>query len=113
VMLQIWRTSSFSQRRRLLKIILKFIISNQETICRVSARDSGKAMLDAVMGEVGSDCSCIIAHLQEPQQRGLMMLVTGDSDLRENPLAVQVSLQTQHVAAAARCAPAQLCPQGR
>lgn len=31
---QIWKKSSFGKRRRLLKIMLKFIIENQETICR-------------------------------------------------------------------------------
>jgi hypothetical protein len=31
---QEWAHSSFSQRRKLLKIMLKFIIENQETICR-------------------------------------------------------------------------------
>lgn len=29
-----WRASPYSQRRRLLKIILKFIVENQEEICR-------------------------------------------------------------------------------
>ncbi len=31
---QEWRKSSFAQRRKLLRIMLKFIIDNQETICR-------------------------------------------------------------------------------
>ena len=29
-----WRDSPFSQRRRLLRVILKFIVENQEEICR-------------------------------------------------------------------------------
>ena len=29
-----WRRSGFAQRRRLLRIILKFIVENQEEICR-------------------------------------------------------------------------------
>ena len=32
--LQIWRKSSFAQRRKLLRILLKFIVNNVETICR-------------------------------------------------------------------------------
>lgn len=32
-----WRTSPFSQRRQLLKIMLKFIVENQEEICRHGA----------------------------------------------------------------------------
>ncbi|KAL6755042.1 Aldehyde/histidinol dehydrogenase [Haematococcus lacustris] len=56
---QTWRSSSFSQRRRLLRILLKFIIDHQDTICRVSARDSGKAKLDAILGEVVVTCEKI------------------------------------------------------
>ena len=47
-----WAKSSFEQRRRLLRIIQRFILENQEPICRVSARDSGKPMVDAAFGEV-------------------------------------------------------------
>jgi hypothetical protein len=38
---QEWCHSSFAQRRRLLKIMLKFIIENQETICRWRSRQLG------------------------------------------------------------------------
>lgn len=34
VVSQVWKNSTFKQRRRLLKTLLKFIIENQETICR-------------------------------------------------------------------------------
>ncbi|GFR39785.1 hypothetical protein Agub_g270 [Astrephomene gubernaculifera] len=56
---KIWRNSSFSQRRKLLRILLKFIMDNTETICRVSARDSGKPMLEAIVGEVVVTCEKI------------------------------------------------------
>ncbi|KXZ42649.1 hypothetical protein GPECTOR_127g527 [Gonium pectorale] len=56
---KVWRNSSFSQRRKLLRILLKFIIENTETICRVSARDSGKPLLDAILGEVVVTCEKI------------------------------------------------------
>jgi acyl-CoA reductase-like NAD-dependent aldehyde dehydrogenase len=48
----VWAKSSFAQRRRLLRIIQRFILENQEAICKVSARDSGKPMVDAAFGEV-------------------------------------------------------------
>jgi len=51
-----WAKSSFDQRRLLLKTMLKYIIDNQETIARVSARDSGKAKVDAAMGEIMVTC---------------------------------------------------------
>ncbi|GIL63479.1 hypothetical protein Vafri_17528 [Volvox africanus] len=56
---KVWRKSSFSQRRKLLRILLKFIVDNMETICRVSARDSGKPILDAIVGEVVVTCEKI------------------------------------------------------
>ena len=49
---QVWAKSSFSQRRQLLRIIQRFILENQASICAVSARDSGKPMVDAAFGEV-------------------------------------------------------------
>ncbi|GLC58293.1 hypothetical protein PLESTB_001342900 [Pleodorina starrii] len=56
---KVWRRSSFAQRRKLLRILLKFIIENIDTICRVSARDSGKPLLDAIVGEVVVTCEKI------------------------------------------------------
>jgi acyl-CoA reductase-like NAD-dependent aldehyde dehydrogenase len=47
-----WARSSWRQRRFLLKIIRKFVIENQDDICVVSARDSGKPLVDAAFGEV-------------------------------------------------------------
>jgi acyl-CoA reductase-like NAD-dependent aldehyde dehydrogenase len=44
---QEWRKSSFAQRRLLLKIILKFIVENQEEICRWAGR-----LLVALAGSV-------------------------------------------------------------
>ncbi len=32
--MQEWKKSSFAQRRRLLRILLRFIIENQDTICK-------------------------------------------------------------------------------
>ena len=34
LLLQVWRHSSFKQRRQLLQILLKYIISHQQEICR-------------------------------------------------------------------------------
>lgn len=56
---KVWRESSFAQRRKLLKILLKFIVQNTDTITRVSARDSGKPLLDAIVGEVVVTCEKI------------------------------------------------------
>ena len=37
-----WARTSFGERRRVLKMINKFILANQDAICRESMRDSGK-----------------------------------------------------------------------
>ncbi|KAK9825118.1 hypothetical protein WJX74_010698 [Apatococcus lobatus] len=63
-----WRQSSFHQRRLLLKILLQHIIDNQEAICRVSALDSGKPMVDAAFGEVLVTCEKIRWLLSEGER---------------------------------------------
>ncbi|KAF2190439.1 aldehyde dehydrogenase [Zopfia rhizophila CBS 207.26] len=47
-----WAKTAFSQRRKVLKTMLKFVLENQETIARVACLDSGKTMVDASLGEV-------------------------------------------------------------
>ena len=47
-----WAKTSFSERRRVLKTILKFILDNQEVIARVACLDSGKTRVDALFGEL-------------------------------------------------------------
>ncbi|CAD7698004.1 unnamed protein product [Ostreobium quekettii] len=53
---KIWKRSTFDQRRLLLKILQKFTVEHQEDICRVSARDSGKVVVDALFGELMVTC---------------------------------------------------------
>ncbi|KAJ4297478.1 Meiotic Sister-Chromatid recombination aldehyde dehydrogenase [Kalmusia sp. IMI 367209] len=47
-----WAQTTFSQRRKVLKTMLKFVLENQETIARVACLDSGKTMVDASLGEI-------------------------------------------------------------
>ena len=49
---QIWKTSSFGQRRYLLRTIQRFVLENMDTICTVACRESGKTVLDAMVGEL-------------------------------------------------------------
>ena len=49
---QEWAKSSFAERRQLLRILSRATLDHADAICRVSARDSGKPMLDAAMGEL-------------------------------------------------------------
>eukprot|EP00210_Caulerpa_lentillifera_P007017 g6711.t1 len=64
---KIWKNSSFGARRKILRILLKYIIENQEVICRVSARDSGKPMVDAAFAEVLCTCEKIWWLLREAE----------------------------------------------
>lgn len=47
-----WKKTSFPQRRRVLKTLLKFILDNQEPIARAACLDSGKTRVDALFGEI-------------------------------------------------------------
>ncbi|KAF2792407.1 aldehyde dehydrogenase-like protein [Melanomma pulvis-pyrius CBS 109.77] len=47
-----WAQTTFAQRRRVLKTMLKFVLENQEIIARVACLDSGKTMVDASLGEI-------------------------------------------------------------
>ena len=77
-----WRRSSFAQRRRLLRTLLRFIVENTQTVARVACRDSGKTKVDAVFGEIAVTCEKLrwtIAHGERwlrPEYRdsGLMNL---------------------------------------
>ncbi|KAH6630254.1 Aldehyde/histidinol dehydrogenase [Chaetomium sp. MPI-SDFR-AT-0129] len=47
-----WATTSFRERRAVLRTILQHVLDNQEEICRVACLDSGKTMVDAQLGEI-------------------------------------------------------------
>ena len=47
-----WAQTTFAERRKVLKTMLKFVLENQETIARVACLDSGKTMVDAALGEI-------------------------------------------------------------
>lgn len=47
-----WAESPFAQRRQLLRVLQNFILENVETIATVACRESGKTMIDALVGEI-------------------------------------------------------------
>jgi acyl-CoA reductase-like NAD-dependent aldehyde dehydrogenase len=51
-----WKNTTFAQRRMVLRTIQKYVVQHVEDICRVSARESGKPKVDAVMGEILTTC---------------------------------------------------------
>ena len=54
-----WKTTTYAQRRLVLRTIQKYIVQHVEDIVRVSARESGKPKVDAVMGEILTTCEKI------------------------------------------------------
>jgi len=54
-----WKRTTYAQRRLVLRTIQKYIVQHVEDICRVSARESGKPKVDAVMGEILTTCEKI------------------------------------------------------
>ncbi|XP_010938239.1 aldehyde dehydrogenase 22A1 [Elaeis guineensis] len=65
---KIWAKSSFRQRRKFLRILLKYIIEHQELICEISSRDTGKTMVDASLGEIMTTCEKITWLLAEGEK---------------------------------------------
>lgn len=47
-----WAKTSFEERRKVLRTMLKHVLDNQDQICHVSSLDSGKTLLDAELGEI-------------------------------------------------------------
>jgi len=47
-----WASTSFRERRAVLRSLLRYVLDNQEEICRIASLDSGKTMVDAQLGEI-------------------------------------------------------------
>jgi acyl-CoA reductase-like NAD-dependent aldehyde dehydrogenase len=93
-----WKNSSFTTRRKLLKTLSRFILSNQENIARVACRDSGKTRLDASMGEIMvtlEKINWIIAHGERtlkpsprPGPSNFLIDIMKSAEVRYEPLGV-------------------------
>ncbi len=51
-----WRTSSFEERRELLRKLLAYTVDRKDEICLAVQRDSGKTRENALMGEIWPTC---------------------------------------------------------
>lgn len=47
-----WVNTTFSQRRRVLRVLRDYILQHQTSLCGLSRVDTGKTMLDASLGEI-------------------------------------------------------------
>ncbi|EIE25874.1 ALDH-like protein [Coccomyxa subellipsoidea C-169] len=66
--MQIWKGATFQKRKLFLKTLLKYILQNQEEICRVASIDSGKPLVDAAFGEVMVTCEKIAWLIKEGEK---------------------------------------------
>jgi len=54
-----WSTTSYSQRRMVLRTIQQYILANIPLLTLVCTRDSGKPRVDALLGEIMTTCEKI------------------------------------------------------
>lgn len=97
-----WAKSPFTLRRQVLKTLSRYILDNQENIARVACRDSGKTILDALMGEIFvtlEKLNWIIANgeraLRPSQRTGPSNRLLGfmkNGEVRYEPLGVVAAL---------------------
>lgn len=52
----VWAATDFGKRRAVFRDLLEWIVEHQSDICHLAARDSGKTLVDAAMGEVFPVC---------------------------------------------------------
>ncbi|KAN0075408.1 Aldehyde/histidinol dehydrogenase [Tylopilus felleus] len=52
-----WAQTTFAERRRVMRSLLKWLVENQEACARVACRDTGKTLIDAALGEILTTCS--------------------------------------------------------
>ena len=63
-----WKSSTFEKRKYLMRIMLRYIVENQETIARVAVRESGKTVVDAAFGEILVTCEKLKWLAEEGEQ---------------------------------------------
>ncbi|KAG6810295.1 hypothetical protein H0H92_012519 [Tricholoma furcatifolium] len=94
-----WRKTTFAQRRRVVRTLLKWLVDNQELCARVACRDSGKTLIDASLGEILTTCSkmeWLLKHGEKaisPENRaGNFMLSYKKSQVVYEPLGVVAAI---------------------
>lgn len=51
-----WRSTSFEQRREVLRRLMAYTVDHKDDICRTIQRDSGKTRENALLGEIWTTC---------------------------------------------------------
>ena len=89
-----WAKTNYDQRRSILSDILDYTVRHTQDICRIAARDSGKTMVDAAMGEVFPVCEKLKYTIAEgerilaPESRSSGFLLHKSAQVHYQPLGV-------------------------
>ncbi|KOS19831.1 putative aldehyde dehydrogenase-like protein [Escovopsis weberi] len=94
-----WASTSFDERRAVLRSMLQFVLEHAHDICRVAAADSGKTMADASLGEIlvtAEKLQWTIAHGERalrPSRRPTSLLMAYKRNtVRYEPMGVVAAL---------------------
>ncbi|PHH63533.1 hypothetical protein CDD81_5720 [Ophiocordyceps australis] len=94
-----WASTSFAQRRAVLRSLMGHVLDHAHDICRVACLDSGKTMVDAQLGEVLVTVQKIawtLAHGQDalrPDSRPTSLLMAyKKNSVRYEPMGVVAAL---------------------
>ena len=91
---RVWATTSFDERRAVMRALLDAILAQQAEICALCVRDSGKTMVDAALGEIFPVCEKIryvLAHGERdlrPERRPSGFLAHKRARVEYPPLGV-------------------------
>ncbi|TFK27419.1 meiotic sister-chromatid recombination aldehyde dehydrogenase [Coprinopsis marcescibilis] len=90
-----WKHTDFTQRRRVIRSLLKWLVDNQETCARVACRDTGKTLIDASLGEILTTCAKLEwllnhgeAAIRPEVRSGSLMMCYKRSEVHYEPLGV-------------------------
>ncbi|KAF9466264.1 meiotic sister-chromatid recombination aldehyde dehydrogenase [Collybia nuda] len=94
-----WKRTTFTQRRRVVRSLMKWLVDNQEVCARVACRDSGKTLIDAALGEILTTCSkmeWLLNHGEaalKPERRASnLMMSYKRSEVHYEPLGVVAAI---------------------
>ncbi|KAG7086578.1 hypothetical protein E1B28_002524 [Marasmius oreades] len=94
-----WKHTDWTQRRRVIRSLQKWLVENQELCARVACRDTGKTLIDAALGEILTTCSkmeWLMEHgerVLRPEKRSRNTILTyKESHVHFEPLGVVAAL---------------------
>ncbi|KIY65379.1 ALDH-like protein, partial [Cylindrobasidium torrendii FP15055 ss-10] len=94
-----WKHTSWRERRRVIRSLLKWLVDNQDLCARIACRDTGKTMVDAALGEILTTCSKLEwllnygeQTLRPEKRRSNFMLMYKKQEVHYEPLGVVAGL---------------------